>query len=69
MAMRAAAVAALLIGPSLVPLTFAARPLTADQHLATGLADMLTTSKSSLTNLAHPSKEKPPKARTGLERG
>ena len=65
--MRAAAVAALLIGLLLVPLTSAARPLTADQHLAAGLSDTLTTSKSSLTKLAHPSKDKTAKARTGLE--
>ena len=66
MATRAAAAAALLIGLSLVPLTSAARPLTADQHLAAGLTDALTASKSSLAKLSHPSAEKTPAARAGL---
>ena len=60
--------AALLIGLSLVPLTSAARPLTADQHLATGLADALTRLEVvARRSSPHPSAEKTPKARTGLE--
>jgi len=66
MATRAAAAAALLIGLSLVPLAPAARPLTADQRVATGLTDALSASKASLAKLSHPSAEKTPDARAGL---
>lgn len=66
MATRAAAAAALLICLSLVPLTSAARPLTADQQLATGLSDALAASASSLANLSHPSTARTAKARAGL---